>query len=716
MITYNEQSKRFAVITEKSSYFMCIDEDMRLRHLYYGERIENPDEVTFELPFIKGILKPGTHFPFKAEYITKEKTQFLEPCLFSEFEDGTRDCQLIYKSHSIEKTPDGEKLSIVLCDRFYKIEVVLNYVIYNGLNLISKNTVIKNTGEKSIKLTKMKSGTMYPEWNRPMRLMHMAGRWGAEYQKKYMDLTQGKFTIDNTRGNCATHQHVPFFAIDEGDATETKGNVWFGLLHWSGDFRIDFELNYDNQLVVSAGVNDFDVCVELKENEEFETPLFTMGFVSSGYEEMSRELYDYQYDFLLPQTKIKKEFPIIYNTWYPYELEVNEEKCLGFIEKAKYIGAELFVIDDGWFGRRKDLTDGLGDWWCDKDKFPNGLKPVADKCHSMGMKFGLWVEPEMVNKKSDLYKEHPEWVLSFPNRENTQIRNQCVLDLSRDDVMEFVWETVDKLISDYDLDYVKWDMNSYVTETTVHSRDMRVKYIKNLYEVWRRMNEKYPDVLFENCAAGGSRADYGMAPYSDRINRSDNSDPVDVLKIHEGFSTYILPRLAGGAGNVATCPHHLNGRIVPLKYRAHLGMTGSMSVGINLLKASKEEIEEIRYYVEEYKKVRHIAQDAYLYRLSSVYTSNVAVWEYLKRDRKSALVFMFANGMNFRDSVPRVKLRGLSKDKLYKVTGEYYKIPETFMEAPKESYMHGDALMNFGIRIEPMGDYDSLVLRVEEVE
>ena len=438
-----------------------------------------------------------------------------------------------------------------------------------------------------------------------------------------------------------------------------------------------------------------------------------MGFTDGGYEEMSRTLYDFQYDHLMPQSKAHQIFPIIYNTWYPYELDVNEEKCLGFIEKAHAIGAELFVIDDGWFGRRKDTTDGLGDWWCDPDKFPRGLRPIADKAHALGMKFGLWVEPEMVNEKSDLFRQHPNWILSFPNRESTKMRNQYVLNLTRKDVMEFAWETVDRLISEFRLDYIKWDMNSYIMETAPGQYDLRVRYIQNLYEIWRRMNEKYPHVLFENCAAGGSRADYGMAPYSDRINRSDNSDPVDVLKIHEGFSTIFPPRLAGGAGNVATCPHHLNGRITPLGYRALLGMTGSMSIGVNLLKSSPEELDELKKYIAQYKSIRHIAQNAYFYRLSSAFDSPVAAWEYLGRDRKNALLFIFANGMNFRNAYPRLLLRGLDEHQLYRVTGEAYHLPDTHMAAPSERFVHGDALMRFGLRAEPMGDYFSQLIQIE---
>lgn len=710
MIYYNDTSKTFVIETPNTSYAMRVDKIGMLRNLYYGEKLVNVAEVELERDgeLLQEVL------PARVEYLTKEGQLYYEPCIFATFSDGTRDLRLRYKSHTVEKSDKTEKLTIVLKDEFYDFEVALNYTIYEGLDLISKNTVITNNCEDKVTVSKMKSGSLYTQWNAPMKLMHLGGTWGSEYQKQFVDLgeTMGKYTIDNTRGVCSAHQHVPFFALTDETTTETSGRVWYGLLHWSGDIKIDFERCFDYQLVVTAGVNDFDTFITLEKGQSFETPLFTVGFTDGGYEQMSRTLYDYQYDFILPQNRIKNDFPIIYNSWYPYLFDVNEEKCIGFIDKAKEIGAELFVIDDGWFGRRKNDKDGLGDWWHDPEKFPNGLKPVADKAHSVGMLFGMWIEPEMVNPTSDLYKEHPEWVLTFPNRETTMKRNQYVLDLSRDDVLEFCWNALDKMIGDYDLDYVKWDMNTYISETGTELGDFRIRYIRNLYELWRRMNEKYPNVLYENCAAGGGRADYGMAPYCDRTNRSDNADPIDVLKLHEGFSMIFLPRLAGGAGNIAPEKHYINMRTAPLDFRAILGMTGSMSVGVNILTAPQKELDELKKYLKQYKEIRHITQNAYLYRLSSMYNSNVAAWEYLARDGSEAVVFVFGHGLNYRQIIPLLKLRGLEKDALYTVEGE-----SSYPILPKREprTVHGDTLMNNGIRAFPNGDYYGQIIRVKKV-
>lgn len=718
MITFDMQEKKFSIQLPNASYFLQIDANGALRNLYWGKKITNSGDVMLEMPIAD--TSYSRTYPYREEYIARGKASFDEPCILVEFADGTRDARLIYKSHNIKKLEDGELLSIIMEDEYYDLLVELRYRIYDGLDLISKNAVIINHCNEEITLTRMKSGSMYTQWGRPARLMYFSGRWGREYQKEFIDLGKGRFVLDNRRGVCSGPNFVPFFAIDEGYATETTGDVWYGVLHWSGNFKVEFEMPYTRQLCVTAGVNDFDCEIVLEKDKNFETPVFTIGYSSSGYEKMSETLYDFQFDFLATQSKIHKTFPIIYNSWYPYEMNVNEEKCLSFLEKVKEIDAELFVIDDGWFKGRIDELGGLGDWQYDKEKFPNGLKPISDKAHSMGLLFGLWIEPEMVNETSELYKKHPEWVLKYPNRSYTKFRHQCILNLARDDVKKFVFDSVDSIIRDFNLDYVKWDMNAYISEAgnatyKGRQKEIWVRYTENLLDVWRELNKKYPDVLFENCAHGGARADYGMVGYSDRINRSDNADPIDVLKLHEGFSTYLLPKFAGGAGNISNSPNGINGRIVPLKFRATLGMTGSMSVGINLLKANDEEIKDIKKYISEYKKIRDITQFAYMYRLSSAFENNYVVWEYLKRDKSAAIIFVFGHGLNFRDVPPRMRVRGLINDSRYKVSGVEHYFEDGFREEVAPYISKGDALMNFGIQIEPRGDYDCQIIKIEKI-
>ncbi|MFR1408130.1 MAG: alpha-galactosidase, partial [Acutalibacteraceae bacterium] len=371
---------------------------------------------------------------------------------------------------------------------------------------------------------------------------------------------------------------------------------------------------------------------------------------------------------------------------------------IDFIPKAKYIGAELYVIDDGWMKGRTDDKHGLGDWVIDPVRFPRGLGYIADKVHEAGLMFGLWVEPEMVNPDSDLYRAHPDWVLSEPNRDRTLSRTQCVLDMSRDDITDWAIDWLDKLIIDAKLDYLKWDMNREQTEIGPDSleRGVAVKYMKNIERIWKHLNERFPDLLLENCASGGGRADYGMLPYADRVNRSDNADPIDVMLLHEGYSTLFVPKLAGGAGNVSPSPNHVNKRSAPLDFRVNSGMTGSMSVGVNLLKCDDDELDRLRDAVDRFKTLRPGLQDAYVYRIASAHEHPYSVLQYVKRDKSEFTLFAFGHGMRQWDKQSlRFRMRGLAPDKLY--------VSESGVT------VSGAALMNGGITLGMYGDYYSHV-------
>lgn len=437
----------------------------------------------------------------------------------------------------------------------------------------------------------------------------------------------------------------------------------------------------------------------LKPGEAFETPSAVIGFSSRGFERMSEILYDWQFDYSLPRgTKDKAHSirPIIYNTWYPYEFSIDEKKLIDFIPKAKYIGAELYVIDDGWMKGRINEKHGLGDWFIDDERFPHGLGYISDKAHEAGLLFGLWVEPEMVDPDSELYRAHPDWVLSDPNRELTLQRHQLVLDMSRDDITDWAIDWLDRLIIEAKLDYLKWDMNREASELGAyhHERGTAIKYMRNIERIWKHLNERFPDLLLENCASGGGRADYGMLPYADRVNRSDNADPIDVMLLHEGYSTLFVPKLAGGAGNVSPSPNHMNKRSVPLDFRINSGMTGSMSIGVNLLKSDQTELDALKAAVGRFKELRPALQDSYVYRIASAREKPYSILQYVKRDRSEFTLFAFGHGMHHWDKhMPRFRMRGL--------------IPERIYVSESGQRVSGAALMSSGITVTLFGDYSS---------
>ncbi len=712
-ITFDEGRKLFHLRTSEISYAMGITPAGKLLHLYWGQAL--PSDACFD-ELVETNLTPFTasggvdlKTPRSYEFPTREPYDFSEPALLVTHADGVRSTRLVYTSHTIEK----DCLSIVQRDEVYPLEVELQYKAYGDLPLISRRSIVRNRGTAPITL----HAAMSACWNLPhgidYRLTHFAGNWGAEYGRNRVALTQARTVLQNSRITSGACQQTPFFAIDpRGESTETQGEVFYGVLHWSGDFKITVEVEYGKRAHVTGGVNDYDAELRLAPGEAFETPLFTAGFSSRGFERMSEAFYDWQFDYLCPRgektDKAHAVRPIIYNSWYPYEFNVNEKNLLGLIDKAADIGAELFVIDDGWMPGRMDTFAGLGDWVADPKRFPRGMKPIVEACHQKGLLFGIWVEPEMVNPNSDLYRAHPDWVIHDPTRSRTEQRNQLVLNIARDEICDWIIGWLDRLIEDFQLDYMKWDMNRYITETgwpdapADERRSLAIRYTKNLMRIWRHLNERHPDLLLENCAHGGGRSDFGMVPYADRINRSDNADPVDVMIIHEGFSTLFIPKTAGGAGNIAPEAHHIHKRKTPLPFRIHTGMTGSMSIGIDLLKADEDTLEALRKATADFKPIRADLQNAYVYRIASAYEHPYALFQYVRRDRKAFTLFAFAHSMrNWDKPLPRFRMRGL--------------IPDAIYQDEQGRKLRGDALMNIGIQLAMMGDFDSQMITWRQV-
>ena len=712
-INFYEETKTFVLENRRFTYAMGIDADGALVNIYFGKKIADGKNLKIKHPELKKHQPAVWHYcEFMPECPAKGGAFFEESMLDAEFSDGVRDTQLVYKSHEISSDGDGEILKVTLADIHYPLEVDLIFRLFGKTPLLGKSMTVRNTGKDEIKLYSAKSGAVYLPSRREYELLHMHGSWAEEYRRETVSVPHGKTVLEPVRGSSSGPHHVPFFALHEkGRSGETYGEVWYGVLEWSGNFKICVERNQSEMLSVTGGIADKYTVIHLGENESFETPSLTVGYSPDGLENITVDMYDYQFDVLCPRSKVYNILPIIYNSWYPYEFDVDREKMLGLIEKSSRVGAELFVIDDGWMANRPKEVSGIGDWDVDKMKFPNGLREISDAAHKAGMLFGLWFEPEMVTEDSRLFREHPDWILKYETRKMTKMRDQYMLNLAKPEVAEYVWQVADKLISENSLDYLKWDMNRYICEAgyvggSEKERDeVYVNFTKNLFGVWDKINKKYPKVLLECCAHGGARTDFGMLRYSDRINRSDNSDPVDVIKLHEGYSFLFLPKMAGGAGNIATSPHGINGRITPLDYRAKVGMTGSMSIGVNLLLSSEEELADIASYTAEFKKIRSTVQNAYVYRIFSADEHPYAVWQYMGRDGEASVIFAYGNGMNRwnRLHIPYARLRGLDENSYYEVDGQ--------------GVMSGSILMNEGIEINlNEGDYSSQVITLRKVK
>lgn len=699
-IRYDEKRCLFQIDTPRMSYAFAVTAGVPLS-LYWGAPIDDPAAFDSELERIGSCLHmyyTGGAVPtLRYECATNDFGDFGEASVFPCFADGVRGMRPVYQGYAIE---DGT-LRITLRDKYYDFTVTLCYQPVAELDLIERWIEVSNATGEDVRLKLLRCGNVQLPPHENYRVTHYSGNWGSEYRPNQCLLGQEQLVLESHRGTCSSHQHTPFIMLDpNAEASAERGEVFFAALQWSGEIKMILDKNTVGDVQLCAGWNDYDAEWTLKSGETLASPHLTIGYSAAGFDRVTEILYDWQYDVLCPQTKAHNELPIIYNSWYPYEFDIREENMLSLVEKAADIGAELFVIDDGWMPGRVNEHKGLGDWRADPDRLPHGLLPISQACHSRGMKFGLWVEPEMCNPDSDLFRAHPDWIIRSNHRENTLQRGQLTLNMARDDVRDWAIEWLDRLIDDYSLDYLKWDMNRYLSERGWPEADLAlqpsltIRYMQNIYAIWAHLNEKHPHVLFENCASGGGRTDFGMARYADRINRSDNSRPRDVLLLHEGFSRLFLAKTAGGAGNIS------GENCAPLDYRILLGMTGSMSVGLNLLKVPDETLNRLREAIARFKTFRADLQNAYVYTLISAENHPYAVFEYLRRDRRSVSVFVFGLSVHNWTRIPPLRLHGLMPDALY---FDDKGTPHT-----------GRELMNIGLRVSLSGDYDCRFIRLTE--
>ena len=698
-ILFDEKRRRWALQGDKATYGMELDEKDRLRHVYFGgllPRTEDfPDTSSYYFPF-EHPDGPGLRF----EYPAWGSLYYREPCLKTTFADGVRDTRLVYEGHRLG---EGEipELVILLRDPYYPLRVDLHYRLFEKQDLVERFAVVANDGEEKITLEEVLSAAWHVPRGYGYRLTHLAGQFAGETQVYREGISPGKKVFESRRG-ITSHHANPFFALDRGNATEDAGEVWFGALGWSGNWKITADHDAHGYLQVSGGINDFDFSWHLEGGEEFTTPSFVGGYTQEGFGGASRNLHGYTLDHLLPTKGI---LPVLYNSWEATYFDVDEQGQVKLAEKAAALGVELFVLDDGWFGGRQDDKRGLGDWWVNPEKFPNGLRPLIEKVNSLGMSFGLWVEPEMVNEDSDLYREHPDWVYRFPNRELTESRNQLVLNLARDDVREHVFAMLDDLLTDHEISFIKWDMNRPFSEPgwpdapLERQREMWVRHVWGVYELLRRLRENHPDVKFETCSAGGGRIDLGMFRFTDQAWASDNTDPYDRLHIQEGFSMAYPARTM--MCWVADSGKWVKGRQSPVSYRFHSSMMGLLGIGGNLTEWTDEDLREARGLVEKYKEIRDVVQGGDQYRLLSPREGDTTAVQYVSRDHARSVLFVLRSTHQFPNPAPTIFLRGLKPESLYLTTVE-------------DEPVSGEALMRRGIKVQLEGELSSTLVEFTE--
>jgi len=711
-VRYLADARLFVLETDRTSYVLGVNEQNEVQLVHWGARLARDSDLepahtregyAFESP--EGLSEN--------EYPGWGGLRFAEPCLKVSFADGVRDLVLKYASHEIQ----GDTLVLHLKDIGYDLGVDLTYRVFPGHDILAKQATIRNGTTGPVVVESAASGVFSMPFRLPddrvYRLTHLAGRWANETQIVRETIEPGKKVLESRRGT-TSHQANPFFAIDEGGrADEEHGRVWFGALAWSGNWKLVVERTPENLVRVTGGFNDFDFGYRLAPGERLTTPRFYGGFTSGGFGEASRLLHRLEIEEILPDRAARRVRPVLYNSWEATEFAVDEPGQKALAEKAARLGVERFVMDDGWFGARNHDRAGLGDWTVNPKKFPSGLKPLVDHVKSLGMDFGLWVEPEMVNPDSDLYRAHPDWVLHFPQRPRSESRNQLILNLARKDVQEYVFAALDRLLTENEIRFFKWDMNRHFSEpgwpavSPEEQKKVWVEYPRAVYAIMDRLKARHPGVEIESCSGGGGRVDLGMLEHVEEVWTSDNTEAFDRLRIQEGFTMAYTPKVM--MAWVTDVPN-MNGRVTPLRYRFLTAMQGSLGIGGNLSRWSEADGKLATDMVAYYKRVRPLVQEGSLHRLLSPTDDDAAVNEYVARDGKEAVVFACRHSQQYLHALPTVRLRGLVAEAVYRIE----RMDDRLVDKPQT--LSGTALMERGLTFDLRGDFDATSVRLERVE
>ncbi|HEY3841110.1 MAG TPA: alpha-galactosidase [Bryobacteraceae bacterium] len=704
-IQFDAGRKIWLLTTSQSSYAMGVSPDGSLLNLYWGA----PLWRIADLPAAAQRHDISSFDPH--EMIENEEfpgwggPRYYEPAVKITRADGDRDLVLHYVSHQQK----GDLLDITLKDIGDDVEVVVHYAVFPGYGILRRSATISNKTQQPLTLESAQSAV----WNLPpgegYQLSYLSGRWAAETQLIREPIHQGEFVMESRKGH-TSHYFNPWFAIDAGGTTEENGPVWFGALGWSGNWRIAVEQTAYRQVRVTGGFNPFDFAYPLAPGESLETPLFYGGYSRDGYGGASRLLHRFERETIVPGGLESRLRPVLYNSWEATTFNVTEAGQEALADKAAPLGVELFVIDDGWFGARNNDHAGLGDWVVNPKKFPNGLKPLIDHVNKLGMDFGLWVEPEMVNPDSDLYRAHPDWVINFPGRPRSELRNQLNLNLAREDVKEHIFQVLDKLASEYNIKYFKWDMNRSFAEPgwpeagAANERKLWVAYVRNLYEILDRLRAKHPKLEIEDCSGGGGRIDIEAIRRADEVWTSDNTDAFDRLRIQEGFTQAYAPKIMSAW--VTDVPN-MNGRSTPLATRFLTAMQGALGIGANLNKWTPQDSALATKMIVTYKRIRPTVQLGNLYRLASPRTNDATVNQYVSADGRQSVVFAFRHSQQYNTQAPTIYLRGLDEKAMYKVEAIDNKLVE------KQPALSGAYLMNRGLNVNLRGDFDSTAVILE---
>ena len=747
MNIYVNSNLEFHLQNEYISYIIKVLENGDLGHLYFGKRLNHKENFSnmlqifeHQVPYTPEQIDGFSGFALdslKQEFPGAGTGDYKEPAYIILQENGSRVSDFKFSKYEIldEKLPlerlphtyvlkndEVKTLRITLTDKLLKTDIILVYSIYKNFPIITRSSSIINNGEKDITLERFLSFNLDIA-QKNYDLLHLCGAWGRERNVTTTPINQNKVVIDSKRGASSSNNN-PFLALKEKKADEFKGEYIGINLVYSGNFIGQVEKDHYDNIRVNMGINPFNFSWILERGESFQAPEVVINYSDSGLNMLSQNYHKFYQNHLIRGRWKNKTRPILINNWEATYFDFNEDKILQIAKKAKELGVELFVLDDGWFGSRDGDSSGLGDWWSNLDKLPSGVEGLSQKINELGLQFGLWFEPEMVNPDSQLYKKNPNWALSIPGRKSTLSRNQLTLDLGRKEVREYLYEKISKILKNSKISYIKWDMNRNMTEVWSgvlegkRQGEVAHRYILGVYELMERLTNEFPSILFESCAGGGNRFDPGMLYYMQQIWTSDNTDAMERLKIQYGTSI-VYPISSMGA-HVSAVPNHQTGRVTSIGTRANVAFFGAFGYELDLNKISLREREDVKRQIEFFKENRELLQFGTFYRIESPFENEFQriSWMVVNEDKSEAIIGVYRVLSIPNSTFDYVIVPGLNPDFKYSIKDEDILGEEFF----------GDELAYSGIKfrkvaldihdfksLEKLGDFRSKLFKISKI-
>lgn len=710
MINYNEKEKIFYLANNEISYIMSIMKNNQIGQVYFGKKIKNSSFNHLD----ENMHRPMSAYPYegdlyfsleqqKQEYPSYGTSDFRRPAFEIKQENGSRLTNFQYVSHKIyngkpqlnglpatytENENEAETLEILLHDSNMDTDIILMYTIFAEYNAVARSVKFINKGEQNLFLTNTMSSSLdLPDYD--FEWIQLSGAWSRERHIKTRKLEQGIQSISSSRGH-SSHNHNPFIALKRPSADEFSGEVYGFSLVYSGNFIIQTEVDVYGVSRTITGINPDEFEWNLKSGETFQTPEAVMVYSDKGLNGMSQTYHKLYRTRLARGEWRDKARPILINNWEATYFDYDEDKLVEIAQTAKNCGIELFVLDDGWFGTRSSDHEGLGDWFVNTDKLKNGISGLSERIEEIGMKFGLWIEPEMVNKKSKLYTEHPDWILHNPEHTPSHGRNQYVLDFSRQEVVDNIFNQISEILRTSKISYIKWDMNRSITECysiaypPSQQGEIFHRYILGVYSLYERFIKEFPHILFESCASGGGRFDAGMLYYAPQAWASDDTDAIERQKIQYGTSL-CYPISSIGA-HVSAVPNHQVGRLTHITERANTAYFGTFGYELDLNKLSSTGIDMVKEQVKFFKEYRELIQKGTFYRLLSPFEGNFTAWAVISEDKKTVIAGVYRILSEANGAYRRIRLHGINADYKYSVEG-----------GKSKYYAYGDELMNYGM-------------------